>query len=483
MTILGTLHRIWSARWTIRAGRLRLQVPAWLLAGIGLRLLVLPFHHPWDLQTWYNMFVDLAQDQSPYETLRYHTFSTRAKWGLVTFEGIKFFPMSEAIFYAYYAYPPLPLLLYYPLAKLYAVFYPVTHTFVMQGAIAAHNIPLPFFVLFKLPLFAADVGVAALLWRLAGEATARMFFLNPFIVLVSGAWMIESPMAFFALAALYLVLRGLYAPAGVALALGTLAKWVPAVLWPVVAVWLLRQRVHWRGQAAFHAGFILTLVAGVLPFWEGLRFVAQFHASRPGANLTPHVLLDVLAEFRHTDLGWYYHVLSPYIGALTLPLALGAAYLAQIRRPYGLSTAACLTVVAFLLGSKIVNEPYVYLLIPLLLWERARRPSEAMTFLFKAVYALPLAYAVLNVPVLMFLVPLYLQFRVPDIGSGYGLAEALPGDWHAIMLASFAFGFVTLLVYAWWLLTKEAADDGVHNPAHRPYPDFARLGPARRPVH
>jgi hypothetical protein len=63
------------------------RVPRWLLLGLAIRLALIPFHHPWDLQTWYNMFVDLAHNHSPYETLRYLTYSTRSQWGLIHMDG------------------------------------------------------------------------------------------------------------------------------------------------------------------------------------------------------------------------------------------------------------------------------------------------------------------------------------------------------------------------------------------------------------
>lgn len=447
-----------------------LGLPGWLVLGLVVRVLLVPFHHPWDLQTWYNMFVDLAHNRSPYETLRYLTYSTRAQWGLVSLES-KFFPVNRELFYEYYAYPPLPLLLYYPFARLYAAFFPPHYEFVVQGALAAHRIPVLVLVLFKAPLFAADVGIALLLWRLTGEQRARTFFLNPFVILVSAAWMFEDLMTVLALLALYLAVRKRSGPAGFALALGTLTKWTPVVLWPVIGLWLLRQRVPGRHQLAFHGAFLLTVAVGLASFWDGVRLVAQFHALRPGANLTPHILLYVLAQFRGDDIGWYYHILSPYVGVITLPLALGAAYLLQVRRALPLPTAASLTVIAFFLGSKVVNEPYVCLLLPLLLWEEAERTSEAKKFVFKAAYALPLAYAILNVPIVLFLLPVYLQLVPWDPSSVYWASRALPRAWHSLMLATLSFAFVGLLVYAWQALTEEVRRETAPCAAYRPDPD------------
>jgi hypothetical protein len=461
------------------------RVPRWLLIGLAIRIVLIPFHHPWDLQTWYNMFVDLAHNHSPYETLRYLTYSTRSQWGLIHMDGAKVLPVGQELFYEYYAYPPLPLLLYYPLAKLYALFRPLEYQFVVEGALAAHHVPLAILALFKAPLIVADIGVAVLLWRLAGEARARAYFLNPFVILVSAAWMIEDLMILFVLLAFYLVTRKRYELAGLASGLGVLVKWTPGILWPVIGLWLLAERAPWRRQAAFHAVFLATCVAGIAPVWDGVRLVLQFHAMRPGANLSPHILLYVLAQWHNPDIAWYYHVLSPFVGMVTLPLALGAAYLAQWRGRLPLATGACLAVVAFFLGSKIVNEPYVCVLLPLLLWEEAERPSEAKAFVFKAAYALPLAYAIINVPIPLFIVPAYLQVVPWDPTSDYWiglLRQAVPGRWHALALAGLAFCFVGVMLYAWRVLTAEVGDAAVRQGAHRPDPDRARIGPAYRPV-
>lgn len=429
------------------------KLPRWLLWGIAIRLLLVPFHHPWDLQTWYNMFVDLANDRSPYETLRSLTYSTRSLWSSVQPRELTSLA-TRPLFYEYYAYPPLPMLVYYPLAKLYARIAPLDYQFVVQGAVAAHRLPIGFMFLFKAPLVLADIGLALLLQRLAGAQSARTFFLNPFVILVSVAWTIESLMSAWALAALFLILNRRYALAGVSLALGALTKWTPGVLWPTLGLWLAHQRAPWRGHVAFHAAFLLTLLAGLIPFWDGVLLAAQFHALRPGANLTPHILLYILAQFKPGEVEWYYRVFSPYVGAITLPLALAWAYGVQLRQPMPLATTACLTVTAFLLGSKIVNEPYVFLLLPLLLWEAAERPSEPKRLLFKIGYSLPLAYAMLNVPILMFALPLYLAVvrHVPPYP--YGLDRALPLESHAVILALLAFAFVGYLVYTCRLLAK-----------------------------
>jgi hypothetical protein len=453
------------------------RLPRWLLLGLLTRILLIPFHHPWDLQTWYNMFVDLAHDHSPYETLRYLTYSTRSLWGLMQLEGVKTLPVGQELFYEYYAYPPLPLILYYPLAKIYARFYPLHYQFVVEGTLAAHHVPLFVLGLLKVPLILADVGIAAILWRTAGEDSARAYMLNPLIILVSGAWTIEPLMILPTLTALYFATRGRYELSGFFLGLGVLTKWMPAVLWPAVGIWLFTTRVAWPRQLAFHSVFLATCAAGLAPLWDGTRLVVQFHSFRPGANLTPHILLYVLAQFHNADVAWYYHILSPFVGMITLPLALGGAYLTQLRKGLDLLQGSCLATVAFLLGSKVVNEPYVCILLPLLLWEQALRPEDTKQFVFKAAYALPLAFAILNVPIPFFAIPAYLQVGSWTSSADYWVAllrRAVPGPWHALALATLAFSFVALMLYAWHILTVEVGNETVRVAARRSDPDRHR---------
>src|SRR5215475_7941672 len=84
----------------------------WLVGALALawRLALLPIGHPWDMTTGYNMLLDIGRGHSPYETFRYLTnVAQSAGWGPA---------------YEYYAYPPAPLYVYYPLAKLFLLLHP-----------------------------------------------------------------------------------------------------------------------------------------------------------------------------------------------------------------------------------------------------------------------------------------------------------------------------------------------------------------------
>gem|GEM_PF-1385720 len=373
-------------------------LPRWVWLGLALRLALVGFHHPWDLQTFYNMFADLSRGTWPYETFRTLSGVARA---LTSLTGVR----EPA--YEYYAYPPLLALLYWPVARIVASLTPLPYAFTIPGALALRAYPWTFLVAFKLPLWLSDLAIALVLRRLAGERAARLFFLNPLLVVVSGSWTVDTLMVLPSLLSVALVLRGRYAWGGVLLAVGALVKWMPVVLWPAVALWLVYTGVEGRRQAAFHAAFWVTLGVGLLPGWPGVLEVARFHAERPGAHLTPHVLLYVLQTWRGRPDAELVR-LSAAVGSVTLPAALLLAYVVQYRRRLPLVAACCLSLTAFYLGSKIVNEPYLFLWVPLLLWELSERPDARKEFVMRAGYGAALAFATVNVPIVLFAAPVVL---------------------------------------------------------------------------
>lgn len=179
------------------------------------------------------------------------------------------------------------------------------------------------------------------------------------------------------------------------------------------------------------------------------RLTEAWEAYRTALEARPHPSTYVWAALTLTALD------QLSAGTVTLPAALLAAYVTIWRRALPLSTAAALVLIAFLLGSKTVNEPYVYLLLPILLWEAAERPAPAKTVLFRAVYALPLTFAIVGVPVLMFALPLYVHFTTLDPVVGYTLSPVLPRQPHAVALAVIALVFVGTLLWGWRTVLKE----------------------------
>lgn len=434
-----------------------------IVIGLVLRACLLPFHHPWDYQTWQNMLADLNQQHSPYETFRYMSYSTRAHLGLIAD------PLAGRIrphFYEYYAYPPLPLVIYYPVAKVVGWLTPLRHELAVQWGIAAHRLNVLAKLGFELPIWCADVAIALALFRIGGAAPALAFFLNPLVLLVSGAWTFDAIATAFAVGGLLAAQRGRHALAGTLLALGFLTKWTPAIFWPTVAIWMWHRRASWRAQVAFSGAFIGIALLGVAPVWTDLRFILAFHEARSGANLTPHVVLYALSRYTSLNLAFATEVLSPLVGAITLPACLLANWLLQARKPMRLSSAAVLTVLAFFLGSKVVNEPYVYLAVPLLLWDNAWLQSLTREFVLKALYGTAFAFAVLNVSIFAFAMPAYLWLKPRDINVFFGSINVTPRS-HAVALTALALLFAGICAYGYRLIYRgEDAREAVLSAAY-----------------
>lgn len=443
------------------------RIPGWIVLGLVIRLALMPFHHPWDLQTWYNMFVDLAQNHSPYATFHDLTATYRSQRGLR--ELRESFTARQDMFYEYYAYPPLLMMVYYPLAKAAERVIPLQHQFVIHGPAAQIVVPPLFHLFFKLPLFLAELGIVALLWRLAGRDTARRFFLNPLVILVSATWTVDALIALPVIWSVDLLRRARYVASAAALAAGTLIKFMPAVLLPAVLLHLWHSGVSRRTIVAYGGTFAVVCAVIVAPFWSGFREVLLFQAIRPGANLSIHVVLYPLAILTRIDgrtLDYLANVASPVIGTITLVAALALAYAHLARRARPLSQVMIILLLAFLLGSKVVNESYVYLLIPLLLLELRERPSESKEVGFKILYALPLAFAFVNVPILYAVAPLYRYFWRGPFPVSYDWNRAFPVTAHAILIPVLAAAFVAGCAYVIWIMIRENSNGNAPAAAH-----------------
>ncbi len=437
------------------------RIPRWLVLGLLIRLALMPFHHPWDLQTWYNMFVDLAQGYSPYDTFHDLTASYRAQQWLMQ-PGESLNAVAPELFYAYYAYPPLLMMLYYPFAKIAQLVIPLEHQFTMHGPAAQVVVSPLFHFFFKPPLFLAELGIALLLWVCASENTARRFFLNPLVILVSATWTVDALMAFFVVLSIYLVHRKSYFGSAVALAAGTLTKFLPGVLLPAVLLFLWHRGVSRRIISLYAATFIVICIATVAPFWSGVREALLFQTVRPGANLSLHFLLYPLTQFTRLDMRFLSYVASPLIGTVTQVSALVLAYGYLARRRHTLTQTYIITLLAFMLGAKVVNESYLYVLVPLLALELTEHPSEAKENVLRLLYSLPLAFAFINVPIVYFAMPFYRYFWKGSYPVSYDWARYFPVKEHAVILTTLAIGFVAACAYSVAVMIKEGKhDEGV----------------------
>ncbi len=171
-----------------------------------------------------------------------------------------------------------------------------------------------------------------------------------------------------------------------------------------------------------------------------------------------HQLLYPLTLFARMDMRFLSYFVSPVLGTITLTVALVLAYAYLVGRVHTLTQALLITSLAFMLGSKVVNETYLYMLIPLLALELAEHPSETKEFVFKLLYGLPLAFAFVNVPIIYIVFPLYRYFWQGPYPLTFAWAQAFPVKEHAIVLTLLAFAFIVASIYAAIVMIKEGKD-------------------------
>jgi hypothetical protein len=364
------------------------------LAALALRLALLPTGHWWDLTVDYNVFIDLGRNVSPYDTMAWLShIAQSAHW----------WP-----FYEYYAYPPAPLYLYYPLAQLFHWLHPTaTSFFPVQGSYAMPALPWDFYLLFKFPIWFADFGIAALLARMTGTARgARDYLLNPYVLLVSGAWTFDAIMVLGLLLGIYWTARGRPLWAGIALGAGTMVKYVPILVVPVVVIYLLKRRHSLREALVFVASYGVSCAVLIGPFLKGLLYVLQFQGQRMGGGMNWEAFFlvsPVLDPSANLD------PLANTLSALSVPVlvvGLILGYWYCIEADISLHRMVLLTLAIYLVATKLVNEQYVLVLVPFTLME-SYTAKGMWTWIHRAFWATALAFAVFRVPIDRFLWPLY----------------------------------------------------------------------------
>lgn len=382
LTVLGSPPRGKTILWSVG------------LAAIALRLALLLTGHWWDLTVDYNVFIDLGHNVSPYDTM---------VWLSHIAQAAHWWP-----YYEYYAYPPAPLYLYYPLAQLFCWLHPhATYLFPVQGAFAMPALPWDFYLLFKLPIWAADFGIAALLARMTGTARgARDYLLNPYVLLVSGAWTFDAVMVLALLLGVYWVSKGRPLWAGVALGVGTMVKYVPILVVPVAIIYLLKHRRSLREAFVLAASFGLTCAVLLGPYLQGLLYVVQFQGQRIGGGMNWEVffLLSPVLD-PSANLDPLANTVAAF-GTPVLAIALLVTYWYYIQADLSLNRMVVLTLVVYLAATKLVNEQYVLVLMPFT-WMEAYTMRGVWTWIHRAFWATALTFAIFRVPIDRFLWPLY----------------------------------------------------------------------------
>ncbi len=365
------------------------------LLALLLRILLLPIGHAWDLTVDYNVFIDLAKNHSPYDTFAYLSHIARsAGWDTV---------------YEYYAYPPVPLYIYYPLARIYLFLHPQANYFIaVPGSFAVPNLSIDFFFLFKAPVWIADFLIAALLARMSGTIRGfRDYLLNPYVLLVSGAWTFDAIMLLGLIAGIYAVYKGKMIPAGIALAFGTMVKFFPAIAVPTVLIYLIKKKRPFKEIVLFLVAYGVACLIFLGPFLQGFLTVVGFHASRPGTGMTWQYLLNASAVFPlSVNLEPIRDTVAVF-GTPILVISMLLAYWYIWRVEMTLNRMLIVTILGFYIGSKLVNEQYALLIFPFVWLEANQLRNAAWRWIYRLFWIIPLAFAMLNVPFTHFFVLFY----------------------------------------------------------------------------
>lgn len=411
----------------------------YVVAALVLRLVTIPLNHTWDLQTWNNLYADLARDQSPYETMRYMSYAARAS-------RLALYP-----WYEYYAYPPVAIYIYYPLAKLYTLLAGAPD-YTWAGYLSIVVLPADFLlsVLFKAPILIADIGTAWALARLTRPAVGAAYLVNP-LTLLAANWTFDAIMVFCITLALWFAERGQFGRAGAMLAIGAATKFLAGLLLPALVIYLLHQRRPIRVVANTVFTFAAILLALCGPFIDGMPFVLRFHAERHGGGMTWQFLLHTASVwFREYEWSWVYLSFSAWLGALTSVLGLIATYSLLVLRPRSLPVTFLMTLLGFFASSKLVNEPYALSLLPLAAVVVHQTAGQVAKRLYSLSWSIPVSFAALNVPLPAFFLSAALSLglvKSDAIESTYSwyIARVFPFVALALLILAIAFAVVCLV--------------------------------------
>ena len=355
------------------------------LLALILRVLLLPIGHAWDLTVDYNVFMDLAKNHSPYDTFSTLSHIARsAGWDTV---------------YEYYAYPPIPIYIYYPLAKLYLWLHPQADYFIaVPGTFAVPNLSIDFFILFKAPIWVADFLIAALLARMSGTVRGfRDYLLNPYVLLVSGAWTFDAIMVLGLVGGIYAIYRGKMVWAGLALAFGTMVKFFPVIAVPTVVIYLFKKKRPLKDFVLFLGAYGVACLIFLGPFLQGLLTVVGFHATRPGTGMNWEFILTAQSLFPTIDLQPISDAVAAF-GTPALVVAMLLTYWYIWQTEMTLNRMVIVTLLGFFIGTKLINEQYALMLIPFV-WLEAHRLQGVWRWFFRLFWIVPLAFTCMHVPV------------------------------------------------------------------------------------
>ena len=193
---------------------------------------------------------------------------------------------------------------------------------------------------------------------------------------------------------------------GLALAFGTMVKFFPALLVPTFILFLIKKQRPLREIVAFVAAFCIGCVVLLGPFLSGLLYVLAFHGSRVGGGMNWVMLARLGILFPNPNLDAISYAISDFGTPILLIAMLLGYWWAYTKSEMRLNRMILVTLLAFLVGSKLVNEQYALLVFPFALLE-ARQVGGAWRWFARLLWIVPIAFAVVRVPIERFTWLLY----------------------------------------------------------------------------
>jgi hypothetical protein len=439
----------WCAEWW---QRIALAIGwRWLAGAILIRVVLSPLQHTWDSQTWLDVASELGRDANPLTAVAAVFEHTRELSDLVRGAGLR-------SYYEYWAYPPMMLLAWWPIARVWSIVVgPVPFVVAAPDAFVASSFPPLLALGLKVPTILGDIVAGLILARLTHRSVGRWYLFNPYVLLV-GVWSFDGIMTAFVLAALWAAERHRWVLAGTLLGLGATVKFVPALLVACVmysALHVAAKPIRSAGKVGLAAIGTIALVCA--PWLDGVGYVLDFHSARPGGGMSwQNVWGTVAWRYPHFDLAPILLYGSPQLGMLTLSGALLVAMWLVWWRQLDVVSGSLVLLLAYLTGSKLVNEVYSLPALAAAAVIAWRRPTVGQTELRRWLWVVPLAFAAVNVPAWGFLV-------APGISAGLFTPEDVRtfyagyvGTYDALspVLSLSGILFQVLCIWGVWLLCR-----------------------------
>jgi hypothetical protein len=256
-----------------------------------------------------------------------------------------------------------------------------------------------FFFLFKFPIWIADFLIAALLARMTGTIRGfRDYLLNPYVLLISGAWTFDAIMVLGLVACVYAIYKSKFAYAGIALAFGTMVKFVPVIALPAILIYLIKKERPMRDIVVFLVVYGVACLIFLGPFLPGLLEVVNFHGSRPGGGMNWQIIWNSWALYPNTEFLWPLLVTFGAFGTPLLIILFLIACWFMWKVDMSLNRMIILSILAFFLGSKLINEQYALIIIPFAIIE-VQQVKGIWKWFYRAFWIIPILFTIFHVPI------------------------------------------------------------------------------------